>query len=140
MIPQADPGRHFANHWSDILNAIQKVFARGTFILGEEVERFESEFASYLGVSHVVGVGSGTDALTLALKALGIATGDDVITVSLTSPATAISIEEAGATPVFVEVDRATRCMDIDALSQKASVEQNGIAQYLVAHIRLLKT
>ncbi len=117
MLPQADPGRRFASHWSDILSAIQRVFARGTFILGEEVERFESEFADYLGVAHVVGVSSGTDALALALKALGIASGDEVITVSLTSPATAIGIEEAGASPVFVDVDRSTRCMDTDALS-----------------------
>jgi len=116
MLPQADPGRRFASHWSDILNAIQQVFARGSFILGEEVERFESEFADYLGVAHVVGVGSGTDALALALKALGIASGDEVITVSLTAPATAISIAEAGAVPVFVDVDRSTRCMDTDAL------------------------
>src|SRR5579862_2715029 len=117
MLPQADPGKRFAGLWNDILNAIQRVFARGAFILGEEVERFESEFASYLGVAHVVGVGSGTDALALALKALGIASGDEVITVSLTSAATAIGIEDAGASPVFVDVDRSTRCMDTDALT-----------------------
>jgi dTDP-4-amino-4,6-dideoxygalactose transaminase len=116
MIPQADPGRRFAEKRSDILAAIQRVFNRGAFILGEEVERFESEFADYLGVAYVVGVGSGTDALTLALKALGIERGDEVITVSLTAAATALGIEEVGATPVFVEVDRVTRCMDTEAL------------------------
>ena len=112
MIPQADPGRRFAQHEAAIREAIARVFERGSFILGEEVAAFESEFAAYVGVSHAVGVASGTQALSLALAALGIGDGDEVITVAMTFPATAAAIEAVNAVPVFVDVDPVTRCMD----------------------------
>jgi len=73
-------------------------------ILGPEVERFERELAVFLGVGHVVGVANGTDAITLALLAAGIKPGDDVITTSISAPATAVAILRAGARPVFVDV------------------------------------
>jgi dTDP-4-amino-4,6-dideoxygalactose transaminase len=78
---------------------------------------FEAEFAAHAGARHAIAVASGTDALRLALMALGIEPGDEVITVAMTFAATALAIEAAGARPVFVDVDPATRCMDPDALA-----------------------
>lgn len=115
-IPSADPSRRFARRRAEIRRAINRVFARGQFILGPELAAFESEFADYIGARHAVGVGSGTEALTLALAALGVGTGDEVITVSLTFAATALAIEALGAKAVFVDVDAASRCMDAAAV------------------------
>jgi len=115
-IQRANPGRVFDQHRTEINAAIARVFGRGRFILDEEVARFEAEFARYLGVRHVIGVSSGTQALAFALAALGIEPGDEVITVSMTFAATAIAIESIGARPVFVDIDVATRCMDPCAL------------------------
>jgi dTDP-4-amino-4,6-dideoxygalactose transaminase len=106
----------FAEHRSLIEQAIARVFARGKFILGEEIAAFESEFAAYLGARHVVTVSSGTQALCFALSALGVKPGDEVVTVSMTFAATAAAIELVGARPVFVDVDPVTRCMDPRAL------------------------
>jgi dTDP-4-amino-4,6-dideoxygalactose transaminase len=86
------------------------------FTLGSRVEEFESMFASYVGVGHAVGVGSGTDALHLALRACGVAPGDEVITPVNTFAATAEAILMAQARPVFVDVDESTLLMDLDAL------------------------
>jgi dTDP-4-amino-4,6-dideoxygalactose transaminase len=98
---------------ADELNeAIQRVMSRAWFVLGEEVETFEAEFAAYCGVKHCVGVGSGTDALNLALEACGIGLGDEVITVSHTFVGTAIAISRTKAEPVFVDIDPATYTME----------------------------
>jgi len=90
---------------------IAGVVRSGRYILGPEVEAFERDFAAYLGVRHVVGVGNGTDALTIALRASGVGEGDEVICPSLTFYATAEAIVNAGATPVFCDVDLATLCI-----------------------------
>ncbi|MDQ6807742.1 MAG: DegT/DnrJ/EryC1/StrS family aminotransferase [Actinomycetota bacterium] len=81
---------------------------RGAFILGPEVEAFEREFADYLGARHVVGVANGTDALTIALVAMGVGPGDDVVVPSFTFYASAEAIPPTGARPVFCDVDRET--------------------------------
>ena len=88
-----------------IAERLREVAASGRYILGPEVDAFEREFADYLGVRHVIGVGNGTDALTIALRALGVAAGDEVICPSLTFYATAEAIVNAGARPVFCDVD-----------------------------------
>jgi dTDP-4-amino-4,6-dideoxygalactose transaminase len=94
---------------ADELNeAVQRVLGRSWFILGEELEAFEEEFAAYCGVDHCVGVGSGTEALHLALRACGVGPGDEVITASHTFIATALAISWTGATPVLVDVNPAT--------------------------------
>lgn len=85
--------------------AIDRVVARGWFVLGPEVEQFETEFATAVGASHAVGVGSGTDALMLILRALGVGPGDEVITSPLTAAYTALAIVMAGARPVFADID-----------------------------------
>jgi dTDP-4-amino-4,6-dideoxygalactose transaminase len=95
---------------------IAEVMARGVFILGPEVAAFEQELAAYLGVRHVVGVGNGTDAITIALRALGIRPGDEVVVPSLTFYATAEAAATAGATPVFCDVDPATRNITPDTV------------------------
>ncbi len=85
--------------------AIDRVIARGWFVLGPEVERFEAAFAAAMGARHAVGVGSGTDGLTLILRALGIGPGDEVITTPLSAAYTALAIALAGARPVFADID-----------------------------------
>lgn len=116
-VPQADPGQRLRARRREIEAAIARVLDSGSFILGPEVAAFEAEFAAGAGARHAIGVASGTDALRLGLMALGIKPGDEVITVALTFAATALAIETVGATPVFVDVDPVTRCMDVDALS-----------------------
>jgi dTDP-4-amino-4,6-dideoxygalactose transaminase len=86
-------------------DAIARVVARGWFILGPEVEAFEREFAASAGTTHAVGVGTGTDALAIALRALGIGPGDEVITSPLSAAYSALAIMMAGARPVFADID-----------------------------------
>lgn len=117
MIPQAAPGLRLDEARAEIMRAIEGVFDRGVFLLGPETEAFESELAAYAGTRHGVAVGSGTDALALALRAGGLRPGDEVITVSLTAVATAAAIEDAGGVPRFVDVHPETRCMDPAALA-----------------------
>ncbi|HXE44835.1 MAG TPA: DegT/DnrJ/EryC1/StrS family aminotransferase [Conexibacter sp.] len=90
--------------------AIARVLDRGVYILGPEVEAFERELADYLGVAHVVGVANGTDAITIALQALGVGPGDEVVVPSFTFYASAEAIPPTGATPVFCDVDPETMC------------------------------
>jgi dTDP-4-amino-4,6-dideoxygalactose transaminase len=96
--------------------AVARVVASGWYILGEEVAAFEREFAAFLGAGHVVGVGSGTEALHLALAACGVRPGDDVVTVPNTAVATVAAIEAAGAVPRFADVDSETLLLDPAAL------------------------
>jgi dTDP-3-amino-3,4,6-trideoxy-alpha-D-glucose transaminase len=90
---------------ADIRAALDRVIDRGWFILGPELEAFEAEFAAASGAQYAIGVGSGTDALALALRALGIGPGDEVITSPLSAAFSALAIEMAGATPVFADLD-----------------------------------
>ncbi len=96
----------------EIRAATEQVLDDGWFILGKQGEAFEREFADYCGVRHCVGVGSGTEAIHLALLACGVQPGDEVITASLTAVPTASAISFAGATPVFADIDPRTFTMD----------------------------
>ena len=116
FIPVADPSRQYHDHADLFEQAAAGVLRGGRYILGQETLNFERAFADYLGVAHCVGVNSGTDAIVLALRALGIGEGDEVITVSLTAVATVAAIELTGATPVLVDLDPKSRCMDPDLL------------------------
>src|ERR1700720_4267706 len=89
----------------ELTERVGAVIASGRYILGPEVAAFEREFAGYLGVAHVVGVANGTDALTIALRALGVGPGDEVVVPSFTFYASAEAILPTGATPVFCDVD-----------------------------------
>ncbi|WP_130797549.1 DegT/DnrJ/EryC1/StrS family aminotransferase [Streptomyces otsuchiensis] len=96
----------------DILDAVDQVFRSGQLILGPSVSGFEEEFAAYHGLAHGVGVDNGTNALVLALRALGVGPGDEVITVSNTAAPTVIAIDQVGATAVFVDVRESDYLMD----------------------------
>jgi dTDP-3-amino-3,4,6-trideoxy-alpha-D-glucose transaminase len=102
----------------EIDEAVSRVLARGWYILGQEVSSFEQEFASYCGVGHAVGVGSGTDALVLALRACGIGPGDEVITTPHTAVATVAAIDLVGARPVLIDIDLARYTLDPDLLEE----------------------
>lgn len=112
----ANPKANYFAHKEEIDAAIQRVLNSGWYILGEEVEAFESEFATWLGAEHAIGVANGTDALELALRACGIGPGDGVFTVSNTAVATVASIELCGAIPLFVDIDPTTYGMDPNSL------------------------
>ncbi len=105
MIPFASPLAQYNSHRDEILGAITHVLDSGHYILGSEGATFEKSFAAYCDVDDGVGVNSGTDALILAMKALDIGPGDEVITVSHTALATISAIITCGATPVLVDVD-----------------------------------
>src|SRR5439155_23702533 len=96
--------------------AIDRVVASGWFVLGPEVEAFESEFASAMGARYAVGVGSGTDALALTLRGLDIGDGDEVITAPLSAAYTALAVMIVGARPTFADVDPIRLTIDPDQI------------------------
>ncbi|MFQ6672919.1 MAG: DegT/DnrJ/EryC1/StrS family aminotransferase [Candidatus Tectimicrobiota bacterium] len=104
-IPTFDLTRQYATLREAIDGAVRRVIETGQFIFGEEVEALETEVAAFLGVGHAVGVASGTDALHLALRALGVGTGDEVLVPAFTFVAAAEVVVYCGATPVFVDID-----------------------------------
>jgi dTDP-4-amino-4,6-dideoxygalactose transaminase len=96
--------------------AIERAVASGTYILGPEVGAFEREFADYCGASYGVGVANGTDAITIALRAMGVGAGDEVVVPSFTFYASAEAIPPTGATPVFADIDPDTYCVTADTV------------------------
>jgi dTDP-4-amino-4,6-dideoxygalactose transaminase len=112
VIPLAAPLAQFETHAAEITAAAARVMKGGAYVLGPELERFEAAFAAFCGAPHAVGVASGTDALTLALRAHDIGPGDEVITVSHTAVATAAAILATGAKPVLVDIDPAHYVLD----------------------------
>jgi dTDP-4-amino-4,6-dideoxygalactose transaminase len=113
QVPFVDLAAQYAAISSEIGAAMDRVLRRTDFVLGDEVGLFEEEFAEYCEAGYAVGVDSGTSALELALRAFGIGPGDEVITVANTFIATVLAISCAGATPVLVDVDRATSNLDV---------------------------
>lgn len=114
MIPMVDLSAQYQALKKEIDASLQSVLDNTHFILGENVRSLESEIAEYIGCKHAISCGSGTDALHLALLALGIGPGDEVITTPFTFIATAEAIAYVGATPVFVDVDKVTFNLNID--------------------------
>ncbi|GAB4541211.1 MAG: DegT/DnrJ/EryC1/StrS family aminotransferase [Thermodesulfovibrionia bacterium] len=110
--------KEYEREKKEILSAIEDVLSSGVLILGERVRRFEEEFADYCGVRFGIGVNSGTDALFLGLKALGIGRGDEVITVANTAVPTVSAIVSTGAIPKFVDIDPRTYLMDVSQIEQ----------------------
>ncbi len=122
-IPFFDFSREISFIGPEVEEAIHNVLVSGRYILGEELESFENAFASFSGCRYAVGVASGTDALFLALKALGVGEGDEVITVANTFAATALAILYTGARPVFIDIGKDSFLMDPqcieDAVTEK---------------------
>jgi hypothetical protein len=115
-IPQTDPRAGYLAQKAEIDATVARVLDSGQYILGSAVERLESDFAAYLGMTHGIGCASGTDAIELALRACGIGEGDLVFTVSHTAVATVAAIERGGATPVLVDIEPGGFAMDPEAL------------------------
>jgi dTDP-4-amino-4,6-dideoxygalactose transaminase len=119
MIQCASPAAQYRTHKEAIQAAVLRVLESDSYILGREVSEFESAFAAYcdpLQTLHAVGVNSGTDALILAMRALGIGSGDEVVTVAHTAVATVAAIIAVGATPVLVDIDPTTYTIDPDLI------------------------
>jgi dTDP-4-amino-4,6-dideoxygalactose transaminase len=117
-IPQANPGAGYRALQAEIDAAVARVLQSGWYILGQEVRAFESEFASWLGTAAAVGCGNGTDALAIALRALGLGPGMSVVTVSHTAVATVAAIEMVGATPVLIDIEPDYYTMDPRELAE----------------------
>jgi dTDP-4-amino-4,6-dideoxygalactose transaminase len=113
--------------WEQIMPALQDVIRSGKFIMGPNVTTFEQEVSSYLGVKYAVALNSGTDALVIALKALGIGPGDEVITTPFTFFATAEAIGQVGATPVFVDIEESTYNIDPVRIEEKINSRTKAI-------------
>jgi dTDP-4-amino-4,6-dideoxygalactose transaminase len=127
LIPILDLSPEIEILWDELNAAIQSVLRSGQFILGPEVSAFEQQAAQYLGVKHAIGLNSGTDALVLALRALNIGAGDEVITTPFTFFATAEAISAVGATPVFVDIDPATYNLDPDLIESNITPRTRAI-------------
>lgn len=115
-ISMVDLTSEVAALWDEINAAIHRVLRRGQFVLGPEVGALETEIADYIGAQHAIAVNSGTDALVIALRALGIGRGDEVITTAFTFFATTEAILAVGATPVHVDIDLDTFNIDPDGV------------------------
>ena len=132
-VPVLDLAAQYHELKRELDEAVTAVIASSTFIAGEEVRAFEQEFASYLRARHVVGVANGTDALELALQALGIGPGDAVLTVPFTFFATVEAIVRAGATPVFADIHPDDFTLDAERAAE--AFERHRIKAVIVVHL-----
>jgi dTDP-3-amino-3,4,6-trideoxy-alpha-D-glucose transaminase len=115
-VPLFDTSSPLAPLREQLHAAAARVLDSGSFILGPEVSAFEQEFAAYCGAAHAVGVANGTEALTIALRAMGVGPGDEVVVPSFTFYASAEAIPPTGATPVFCDIDPSTYCVTADTV------------------------
>jgi dTDP-3-amino-3,4,6-trideoxy-alpha-D-glucose transaminase len=115
-VPLFDTSTPLAGLHDELRAAVDRVLDSGHYILGPEVSAFETEFASYCGAEHAVGVANGTEALTIALRAMGVGPGDEVVVPSFTFYASAEAIPPTGATPVFCDIDPQTYCVTADTV------------------------
>ena len=126
-IPLIDVKAQYAPLIPELEERFRTVLDSGRFIFGPEVEAFEHEAAAFLGVPHALGVANGTDALVLALEALGVGRGDEVICPSFTFYATAESIARVGATPVFADIDPVTLNLDPEDVADRITARTKAI-------------
>lgn len=130
-IPLIDLRAQYNSISKELDKATIDVLSSAAYIMGKNVTEFEKEFAGYIGTKHAISVGNGTDALVIALKALGIGEGDEVITSTFTYFASAECISAVGATPVFVDVEKDTFNIDPDKIEEKLQKEQKLLFQYI---------
>ncbi|MCL4385577.1 MAG: DegT/DnrJ/EryC1/StrS family aminotransferase [Actinobacteria bacterium] len=126
-IPFGDLSRQYKKYKNEFDSIITSVFEKGSFILGENLSDFEKNFASYLGIKNAIGVANGTEAIFLALKALDIGEGDEVITVSNTAVPTVSAIDGAGAKPVFVDILEDSYNINPQLIEEKISKKTKAI-------------
>jgi len=126
LLLASNPKANYLAHKDEIDRVVNRVLSSGWYILGQEVTNFEQKFACYLGLHYGIGVGSGTDALHLALRACGVGPGDLVNTVSHTAVATVAAIELAGAVPILVDIDQSTFTMDPNHLEDSIKKHISG--------------
>ena len=127
MIPLVDIVRQDKKIQPQIISSIKKIIQKGDFILGDEVEKFEKEFAKYCGVKYCIGIASGTDAILLALRALGIRSGDEVIVPANTFISTVLPIIYLGGKPVLVDINPDTYNIDVSKIEEKISKKTKAI-------------
>ena len=127
MIPLVDLKAQYDAIRDEVDAAIQRVIQQGQFILGPDVRALEEEIAAYCGTKHAVGVASGTDAIHLALRACGIGPGDEVITTPFTFVATAETITQCGATPVYADINQKSYNIDPNKIEQKITPRTRAI-------------
>tara|TARA_Y100001960_G_scaffold8694_1_gene8425 strand:- start:14113 stop:15210 length:1098 start_codon:yes stop_codon:yes gene_type:complete len=127
MIRCANPLEQYNSYKEEIDTAISSVLTKGNYILGDEVKSFEQEFSDFIGVDYGIGVGNGTDALLVALKACGVGHEDEVITVSHTAVATATSIIMSGAKPVLVDIEPNFYSIDLSKLESAITEKTKAI-------------
>ena len=132
VVPQAAPGLRFERFALQLSQAISTTLQDGVFVGGAAVVNFEAELARYLGVEHVIGCNSGTDALFLSLMAIGIGPGDEVIVPALTAAATAVAVIRTGASPRFADVSAETRNIDAEAIMNAMTASVRAI---IVVHL-----
>lgn len=128
----SNPLAHYLSHEAEIIDAITKTLHSGRYILGEQVTKFEEEFANYVGAQYGIGVASGTDALFLSLRACNIGPRDEVITVSHTAVATVAAIDHTGAIPVLVDISVDTFNIDPEKIQQAITPRTKAI---IVVHL-----
>ncbi len=127
MIPAMNITRQYESIQEELDKAALEVLHGGQYILGNKVEDFEKTFAAYCGVKYAVGVGNGSDALVMALKACGVGIGDEVITTAMSFSATAEAITAVGATPVFADCTKDTYCIDPINVEEKITEKTKAI-------------
>jgi len=127
MIDFLDLRQEYNEISEEINEAVSRVLHRGWYILGEELTHLEREFSSYIGAAHGIGVNSGSDSIFLAVRALGIGAGDEVITTSHTFISTVDAIVRNGARPVFVDIDPRTFCIDPARIEEKITARTKAV-------------
>ena len=127
QVPFLDLKTQYRQIEGELKPILEEIMANGAFIGGPQVSAFEEEFAAFCGGGHCVGLNSGTDALRFALMAAGVGTGDEVITVPHTFIATTEAISQAGAVPVFVDIEPATCTMDVAQIARRITSNTRAI-------------
>jgi dTDP-4-amino-4,6-dideoxygalactose transaminase len=127
MIPFINLKEEYESLSEELDLKIREVLKNGFFILGEEVKKFEEDFSNYLGTKYAISVNSGSDALFLGLKSMGIGIGDEVITVSHTFISSVDAIARNGAKPIFVDIDPDTYCIDVHQIEEKITERTKAI-------------
>ena len=132
MVPVVDVSRRGARFAGAFAEVAERIARRGSYLLGEELESFERELAAWIEAGHAAGVASGASALQLALTAAGVGPGDDVLVPAFTAVPTASAVVAAGATPVAVDVDRATACLTPAAIEDAMTTRTRAV---IVVHL-----